>query len=1100
MVNGHRQRATIVALSLYCVLGAALSLAGWLLDARSLTDWAASGISIQPNTAVAAILAGFGAILLPYGRRREAGVAGALVALIGLGALVQHLFDVEWRALDTTLMAGHDWGQHGALKRGLMGPAGAASWTAIGVALALAAARRGSPSRRVAAIAALVPLAIAVLSMTGYLYGVEELYASPRLTTIALQTATFIAAVACAVLASLDEQPPVAWLARGGAAGKVARLAAPVVLLAPPLLGWLGLRGELTGLYDARFGLAILVLALITLLFALTFWCTATIARNERAMRESERRVVATLESISDAFIAIDAEWRYTFVNAQAARILGLPAAELIGREVWEVFPDAAGTAAHGELNRAMRTRAVVEFEGYDPRSRRRFYNKAYPSPDGGITVYFEDVTQQRRLENITERQSALLELAASGRPSRECLRALCDAIAHVQPEARAGVCLAAADGSIAELVALEETPGSIPRGGACEIAIRDGLPVVSTNVAIDERFSAQWRDYCATHAIVATLSVPVRVAEGKPQGTFFVTFDSARTFADWEYKLAQFGADFVRVVLTREHAGRRLDEELAAITRLQALSTRLVEGFDSDALLREILAAAADLTATFKGNIQFYDPESGRLHIVAHQGHGARFLDYYLDQEHSGSCGEAARRNARVVVEDVLRFPGFAGTKDLEVLLADGVRSCQSTPLVARDGRLLGMINTHFLAPGRPTDAQLRHVDLLARMAADFVDRTRTEDALREADRRKTHFLAVLAHELRNPLAPIRTGVYLLREQSGDPAAVERTAAIMQRQVEQMVRIVDDLLDLSRISADRIELKRARTDLLPILRDALDAVDSGLRARGQRVELALPPKPIRLDADRARLVQIVSNLLQNASKFMDEGGTIELSAERDHGSAVVRVRDHGVGIPKDQLARIFEPFAQVDASVGRARGGLGIGLSLVRKLVELHGGTVEARSDGEKRGSDFVVRLPALPEDSVIETIAAPLVPVSTRGRNILIVDDNVDGGDSLALLLRLSGHTTHMARDGLEAIEAAQRVRPDAVFLDIGLPKLDGYEACRRIRAEPWGKEIVIVALTGWGQPSDRERSRDAGFDSHLVKPVSLESVVEVLAALPA
>jgi PAS domain S-box-containing protein len=392
------------------------------------------------------------------------------------------------------------------------------------------------------------------------------------------------------------------------------------------------------------------------------------------------------------------------------------------------------------------------------------------------------------------------------------------------------------------------------------------------------------------------------------------------------------------------------------------------------------------------------------------------------------------------------------------------------------------------------------------ATVSQDVTQRRRLEQNLRslaadlsEADRRKNEFLAILAHELRNPLAPISNAARALRIGGSDREALRAASETLERQVAQMARLVDDLLDMSRITRGKIELRKERVELTPIVDQAVEAVRAQYRSMNHELTVAVPPTPILLDADPARLTQIVGNLLNNACKFTDKGGHVWLTVERDDDQATIRVRDNGIGIAAEDIPVLFEMFAQADTSLERSRDGLGIGLTLVRTLVEMHGGTVGAHSDGPGRGSEFVVRLPVLSEAS------EPLrrEEVGNRppaiGRRILIVDDSEDGAESLAMLLALGGHETHKAYDGLEALEAAERVRPDAVLLDIGLPRLNGYEVCRRLRQEPWGKDMLLVALTGWGQEEDRIRSREAGFDAHMVKPVDHDALLKLLASLP-
>ena len=367
---------------------------------------------------------------------------------------------------------------------------------------------------------------------------------------------------------------------------------------------------------------------------------------------------------------------------------------------------------------------------------------------------------------------------------------------------------------------------------------------------------------------------------------------------------------------------------------------------------------------------------------------------------------------------------------------------------------------------------------------------------ALAEADRRKNEFLAMLAHELRNPLAPIRNAAQALQRADGSGDAVRSAAAMIGRQVAQMVRLVDDLLDVSRVSRGKIELRRERVELASAVNHAVEAALALYESRNHDLTVALPPQPVYLNADPTRIAQVVGNLLNNACKFTDDGGRIRLTVEREGEVAVIRVRDSGIGIAADQLPRIFDMFTQIDTSIGRSVSGLGIGLTLVKNLVEMHDGTVDVHSAGVGRGSEFVVRLPVAveaPEPPPARTAAAP--PAATA-RRILVVDDNRDSAESLAMLLELAGNETHTAFDGLEAVAAAAAFRPDVVLCDIGLPKLNGYEVAREIRERPRGEKVVLVALTGWGQAEDRQKSRDAGFDAHMVKPVDFAALMKVLA----
>jgi PAS domain S-box-containing protein len=371
---------------------------------------------------------------------------------------------------------------------------------------------------------------------------------------------------------------------------------------------------------------------------------------------------------------------------------------------------------------------------------------------------------------------------------------------------------------------------------------------------------------------------------------------------------------------------------------------------------------------------------------------------------------------------------------------------------------------------------------------------------ALNAVDRRKDEFLATLAHELRNPLAPLRNGLQLLKLAKGDAGLIERTRHMMDQQLGQMVRLIDDLLDVSRINNDRITLSKELTSLDKVIRQAIETSAPIIDSQQHKLSIDIPSHEITLDADVTRLTQVFANLLNNAAKYTPRGGSIQIKSEHRADSVTVRIIDDGIGIPREMLARVFDMFMQVDNSLERTQGGLGIGLSLVKRLVQMHGGTVEAYSKGSGAGSEFVVRLPTAKKPTVLEQPRTGKLGVAAKAtrRRILVVDDNQDSATSLAMILGLIGHETRTAHDGVEAIEVADEFQPHAVLLDIGMPKLNGYEAARRMRQKEWGRQVLLVALTGWGQETDRLRSSDAGFDAHLIKPVDAAEIQRLLANL--
>jgi len=398
--------------------------------------------------------------------------------------------------------------------------------------------------------------------------------------------------------------------------------------------------------------------------------------------------------------------------------------------------------------------------------------------------------------------------------------------------------------------------------------------------------------------------------------------------------------------------------------------------------------------------------------------------------------------------------------------------------------------------------------------LQSEVAERARVEQALKEADRHKDEFLAMLAHELRNPLAPILNAVQLMRRKPVEDPQLAWSRDVIERQLAHLTRLVDDLLDVSRITRGKINLSREPVEVAGLVARAVETVQPLITERGHQLSVDVPEEPIQVYGDPLRLTQALGNVLANAAKYTERPGRISLTARPVNAGVEIRVRDTGIGIPATLLPKIFDMFTQLQNESGRSQTGLGIGLALVRKLLEMHGGTVTAFSEGNGLGSEFLITLPVISGD-VGRTAAAaagrtngrdvsrsaPVPPSASAQvrRRILVADDNSDSLESLATLLELGGHEVFSAPNGAVALESAERHLPDVALLDIGMPKLDGYEVARRIRAQPWGRGMTLVALTGWGQESDRRRSGEAGFDSHLVKPLDLDKLTELLGRLP-
>jgi signal transduction histidine kinase len=526
------------------------------------------------------------------------------------------------------------------------------------------------------------------------------------------------------------------------------------------------------------------------------------------------------------------------------------------------------------------------------------------------------------------------------------------------------------------------------------------------------------------------------------------------------------------RVALAREQAARAAAEEAARRSDfLAGASTALTSSLDYEATLRGLARVAVPFLGDAAAAVAVDDQGRPGPHDLA------------------GPLADAVARALASGETQPLDDPPPG---------AD-FRSALVLPLRARR-KTLGVLALTRGATGRPYGPADRALaEDLAGRAAIALDNARLHGALREADRRKNEFLSMLAHELRNPLAPIRNALHVLHLSGLDRPELHWAREVIDRQVQHLIRLVDDLLDVSRITRGKIRLQTEPVDVAVVVARAVETSRPLIDARRHELAVNLPGEPVCVQADAIRLSQVLSNLLNNAAKFTDEGGRIGLAVAREGGEVVLRVTDSGAGIPAEMLPCVFDLFMQADRTLDRSQGGLGIGLTLVRHLVEMHGGRVEALSPGVNQGSEFVVRLPLLSGASPAASANGCGTAPAAAPRRVLLVDDNVDAADSLALLLSLGGHEVRAVHDGPSALRAAAEFRPEVVLLDIGLPGMDGYEVARRLRQCAEVAGTLLVAVTGYGREEDRRRSREAGFDFHLVKPADPQQLAELFAARP-
>ncbi|KQY50354.1 hypothetical protein ASD14_11570 [Lysobacter sp. Root494] len=736
---------------------------------------------------------------------------------------------------------------------------------------------------------------------------------------------------------------------------------------------------------------------------------------------------------------------------------------------------------------------------------------RGYPNCLSGVVV---DITRSRRAEALAVAQNALLERVALGHPRADCLRAVNCTIESLYPHARGCFLLTDAErGRIVEAVApfpaevitrLFNFPVHEPSFCTCTAAIVHSRPFSCDDVAGDTTWSAAWRNLCLSQGVRATYSLPVlRPEDGVAIGSFCLCLEEARPLNEWEQQIAAFGSQIAtmlverdRVIDTLQQRESELAGELADARSLHEVSVELIAEHDDEALYTKIIDTACALMHSQFASLQMLHGRS-RLQLLAHRGFSASAADgwKWIDASCLTACGQALDAGRRVIFRDVRAMTGELGPELLAVYEETGIVAIQTTPLQSRTGRVVGMLSTHWSYPHEPSEHELRLLDILARIAADLIERRQTELSLRDSDRRKDEFLAMLGHELRNPLAPLRNCLHILRMEGAANPDDRALYDIMDRQMTQLVRLVDDLLEISRITRGRIELRRRHVALSDIVTTAVETSQPLLDAYAHRFVVDLPGEPIVLDVDPIRIAQVLSNLLNNAAKYTPAGGKVTLRAARDGDNVRISVIDNGAGIDQRHQSQIFDLFTQCEHTRDQSRGGLGIGLTLVRDLVQLHGGSVTVHSQGLGEGSEFVVELPLPDTHAAVQEPPLDTIRTSEHPRRILIVDDNREHADSLAHLLRLGRHQVTVVYDSYDACSVFASVNPDVVLLDLGMPGMDGYELCRRIRAMPAGREVLVLAVTGWGQQTDRERSAESGFDGHLVKPVSPHEILERL-----
>jgi signal transduction histidine kinase len=644
-----------------------------------------------------------------------------------------------------------------------------------------------------------------------------------------------------------------------------------------------------------------------------------------------------------------------------------------------------------------------------------------------------------------------------------------------------------------------------VDEGSACAQAMQSGERIIIEDVDLDTSYEPH-RRIAAAAGYRGVQSTPLKSRTGNVVGMLSTHFRQPHCLSIRDQRFldlyARLAADLIERVRSDEALREQTERLRKKNERLHLLAEAaqvLLQADDPNAMLRNLFAKIGPHLG-LDTYFNFMVNEAGdALRLASCTGIPEATARSITRLEFGQAiCGTVAEQHQPLVAT----FIQQSDDPKAQLVKSFGIRAYVCNPLLAGD-HLLGTLSFASRSRDQFGATELQFLQTICRYVTVAYERIRLIQQLREAHRRKDEFLATLAHELRNPLAPIRNALELLRRADGNDNGHEtgqQARSMMERQVQRMVRLIDDLLEISRISRGKVQLRKERVELAAVVQSAAEAARPCIEAQGHELTVTLPPEPVYLDADPTRLEQVFANLLDNAAKYTEKGGHVWLTAERQGDEVVVSVRDTGIGIPAEHLPRIFEMFSQVASALERSHGGLGIGLALVKGLVEMHGGFVEARSGGVGKGSEFTVTLPVV--EAPVWSAPEPSGnghPARFRSKyRILVVDDNRDAADSLAMMLTMMGHEIQKAYDGLAAVQAAAASRPDVVLLDIGLPKMNGYEAARYIREQPWGGHMIVIAVTGWGQEEDRRRALEAGCDHHLTKPVDPAALEKLLAVL--
>jgi PAS domain S-box-containing protein len=794
--------------------------------------------------------------------------------------------------------------------------------------------------------------------------------------------------------------------------------------------------------------------------------------REERRQRE---QLLTTLSSIGDAVIVTDPSGVISFMNPVAEALTGWSSGEAAGQlleDVFRIVNEHTRQVAENPVKKVIRLGSIVGLANHTKllsRTGQEFLIDDSGAPirgdDGnieGVVLVFRDVTESRRATQARLQLAAIVESSDDAIISKNL-----DGIILTWNRAAERLYGYTAQEILGKPLALLIPPEH-----------PDELPSIIRKLKRGERIehfeTVRVRKDGSRVNVSLTIS-PLKDQHGEIIGASKIARDiTARKHAE---EAARFLADASRVLSVLLDPKSTM-QQLANVAVPRFADWCAVDMLDESGALRRVTVAHVD-------------PAKVRL---AHD----LYRRYPPDPRASlGAWNIIRTGNAEMLGEipDALIAESIKDKEGRRMAHELGLKSYIGVPLSVR-GKVLGIITFVTAESGKKyTPFDLRLAEDLGQRAATAIENARLYEELKMADQRKDEFLAMLAHELRNPLAPIRNALHIMKNPEIDSHTANEARDITERQVQHMSHLVDDLLDVSRIMQGRIELRKEVANLPNIIDQAVETAQPIIDAQRQKLEISMPDEPIWLEVDPTRIAQVIANLLQNAAKYSQPAGCIWLTVQRDAENVVIRVRDEGMGISAELLPRVFDLFAQGDRTLERSQGGLGVGLTVVRRLVAMHGGHVTARSEGPGKGSEFIVRVPLSRASEPAQKHVIKMNGDAGAGRHVLVVDDNVDAARSTAMLLSAWGHTVRVAHNGPEALAAAAESVPEIIVLDIGLPVINGFEVARQLRQQSQFDKTIVAAVTGYGQAEDRRRSRDAGFDYHLTKPVDITALKELM-----